>query len=65
MCAHIQVIRNKLLQAQQAKSKAGAQPDPKLKARRLKQLKELLTCLKKGEGITRKDLNSVLTYEQW
>jgi len=58
-------IRNKLQQAQQAKSNAVAELDPKLKAKRLKRLKELLTRLKKGEDITRRDLRSVLTEQQW
>jgi hypothetical protein len=58
-------IRNKLQQAQQAKSKAVAELDPKLKTKRLKRLKELLARLKKGEDITRRDLEKVLTDEQW
>ena len=58
-------IRSKLQQAQQAKSNAVAQLNPKAKAKRLKRLKELLARLKKGEDITRRDLNSVLTDEQW
>ena len=58
-------IRNKLQQAQQAKSNAEAQLDPKAKAKRLKRLKELLARLKKGEDITRRDLKGVLTDEQW
>jgi hypothetical protein len=53
-------IRNKLQQAQQAKSKAVAELDPKLKAKRLKRLKELLARLKKGEDITRRDLKGEL-----
>jgi hypothetical protein len=58
-------IRSKLQQAQQAKSNAVAQLDPKAKAKRLKRLKELLARLKKGEDITRRDLKGVLTDEQW
>jgi len=58
-------IRNKLQQAQQAKSKALVELDPKLKTKHLKRLKELLARLKKGEDITRRDLEKVLTEEQW
>ena len=60
--ATLEQIRNKL---QQAKSKAVAELDPKLKSKRLKRLKELLTRLKKGEKITHRDLKGVLTDLQW
>ena len=60
--ATLEQIRNKLQQTQQAKSKTVAELDPKLKAKRLKRLKELFARLKKGEDITRRDLKGVLTY---
>ena len=63
--ATLEQIRNKLQQAQQAKSNAVAELDPKAKAKRLKRLNELLARLKKGEDITRRDLKGVLTDEQW
>jgi hypothetical protein len=67
LCVNVQLseIRNKLQQAQQAKYSAVAGLDPKLKAKRLKRLKELPARLKQGEDITRRDLKGVLTDEQW
>ena len=58
-------IQKKLQQAQQAQLQAEAELDPKVKIKRIKRLKELLTRLKKGEDITRRDLKGVLTTEQW
>jgi hypothetical protein len=59
-------IRKKLQQAQQAnQSESVAKLDPSEKKRQLKRLKELFARLKSGEDITRRDLKSALTDEQW
>ena len=64
--ATLEEIRKKLQQAQQAnQSEAVAKLDPAEKKRRLKRLKELFVRLKSGEDISRRDLQNVLTAEQW
>jgi hypothetical protein len=66
MATTLEEIRKKLQQAQQAnQSEAVAKLDPVEKKRRLKRLKELFVRLKSGEDITRRDLQSALTEEQW
>lgn len=66
MATTLEEIRKKLQQAQQQQNAtAVSQLSTTEKKRRLKRLKELLARLKKGDDITRRDLKSVLTEEQW
>lgn len=60
--ATLQEIRKKL---QQSKQQVDVVLTPTQTKAKLKRLKELLARLKKGEDITRRDLKSVLTDEQW
>ena len=64
--ATLDELRKRLAQAQQDQTaSAVAALSPNEKKRRLKRLKELLARLKRGNDITRRDLQSVLTDEQW
>jgi hypothetical protein len=66
MATTLEEIRKKLQQAQQQQNAVVvSQLSIDEKKRRLKRLKELLTRLKRGDDITRRDLKSVLTEEQW
>jgi hypothetical protein len=60
--ATLQEIRKKL---QQSKQQADVVLTPTQTKAKLKRIKELLARLKKGEDITRRDLKSVLTEQQW
>lgn len=62
----LEEIRKRIQQSQQEKNAvAVSQLSTTEKKRRLKRLKELLARLKRGDDITRRDLKSVLTEEQW
>jgi hypothetical protein len=62
----LEEIRKRIQQSQQEKNAvAVSQLSTDEKKRRLKRLKELLARLKRGDDITRRDLKSVLTEEQW
>lgn len=64
--ATLEEIRKRIQQQQQEKNAdALSQLSTTEKKRRLKRLKELLARLKRGDDITRRDLKSVLTEEQW
>ena len=64
--ATLEEIRKRVQQTQQEQNAvAVSQLSPTEKKRRLKRLKELLARLKRGDDITRRDLKSVLTEEQW
>ena len=66
MATTLEEIRKKLQQAQQQQNAvAVSQLNPAEKKRRLKRLKELFVRLKSGEDITRRDLKSALTEQQW
>ena len=62
----LEEIRKRIQQSQQEKNAvAVSQLSTTEKKRRLKRLKELLARLKRGDDITRRDLKSILTEEQW
>lgn len=64
--ATLEEIRKRIQQTQQEQNAVVAsQLSPTEKKRRLKRLKELLARLKRGNDITRRDLEKVLTEEQW
>ena len=64
--ATLEEIRKRIQQSQQEQNAvAVSQLSPTEKKQRLKRLKELLTRLKRGNDITRRDLEKVLTEEQW
>ena len=64
--ATLEEIRKRIQQQQQDKNAdAVSQLSPTEKKKRLKRLKELLARLKQGDDITRRDLEKVLTEEQW
>lgn len=64
--ATLEEIRKRIQQSQQEQNAvAVSQLSTTEKKRRLKRLKELLARLKRGDDITRRDLKSVLTEEQW
>jgi hypothetical protein len=64
--ATLEEIRKRIQQSQQEQNAVVvSQLSPTEKKQRLKRLKELLARLKRGEDITRRDLKSVLTEEQW
>ena len=65
MATTLEEIRKKLQQAKQVQNATAVQLSPAQKKQRLKRLKELLARLKRGDDITRRDLKSVLTEEQW
>ena len=66
MATTLEEIRKKLQQAQQAnQSESIAKLDPAEKKKRLNRLKELFVRLKSGEDISRRDLKSALTEQQW
>ena len=64
--ATLEEIRKRIQQSQQEQNAVVvSQLSPTEKKRRLKRLKELLARLKRGNDITRRDLEKVLTEEQW
>ena len=64
--ASLEEIRKRIQQTQQEQNAVVvSQLSPTEKKRRLKRLKELLARLKRGNDITRRDLEKVLTEEQW
>jgi hypothetical protein len=64
--ATLEEIRKRIQQSQQAQNAVVvSQLSPTEKKRRLNRLKELLARLKRGNDITRRDLEKVLTEEQW
>jgi hypothetical protein len=64
--ATLEEIRKQIQQSQQAQNAVlVSQLSPAEKKLRLKRLKELLARLKRGNDITRRDLKSVLSEEQW
>ena len=64
--ATLEEIRKRLQQTQQEQNAVVvSQLSPTEKKQRLKRLKELLARLKRGNDITRRDLEKVLTEEQW
>jgi hypothetical protein len=64
--ATLEEIRKRIQQTQQEQNAVFvSQLSPTEKKRLLKRLKELLARLKRGDDITRRDLKSVLTEEQW
>jgi hypothetical protein len=66
MATTLEEIRKRIQQSQQEQNAvAVSQLSTTEKKRRLKRLKELLARLKRGDDITRRDLKSVLTEEQW
>ena len=66
MATTLEEFRKRIQQQQHDKNAdAVSQLSTDEKKRRLKRLKELLTRLKRGDDITRRDLKSVLTEEQW
>jgi hypothetical protein len=66
MATTLEEIRKRIQQSQQEKNAvAVSQLSTTEKKRLLKRLKELLARLKRGDDITRRDLKSVLTEEQW
>ena len=66
MATTLEEIRKRIQQSQQEQNAvAVSQLSTTEKKRLLKRLKELLARLKRGDDITRRDLKSVLTEEQW
>lgn len=64
--ATLEEIRKRIQQQQQEQNAVlVSQLSTTEKKRRLKRLKELLARLKRGDDITRRDLKSVLSEEQW
>ena len=64
--ATLEEIRKRIQQSQQEQNAVVvSQLSPTEKKQRLKRLKEMLARLKRGNDITRRDLEKVLTEEQW
>ena len=66
MATTLEEIRKRIQQSQQEQNAVVvSQLSPTEKKQRLKRLKEMLARLKRGNDITRRDLEKVLTEEQW